>query len=49
MPTPEQMRTCFILGYWATNRIDERTKNIVILAGEETEILIYPNGKWRYL
>lgn len=57
MPTPEQMRTSFILTYWATKmylpiyliRIDERTKDVVILAGEETEILIYPNGKWRYL
>jgi hypothetical protein len=57
MPTPEQMRTCFILSYWATKmylpiyliRIDERTKDVVILAGEETEISIYPNGKWRYL
>ncbi|MEH2052768.1 DUF6888 family protein [Nostoc sp.] len=44
MPTPEQMRTCFVLGYWATKmylpiyliRIDERTKDVVILAGEET-------------
>ncbi|MBD2239540.1 hypothetical protein H6G35_23495 [Aulosira sp. FACHB-113] len=57
IPTQEQMRTCFILGYWATKmylpiyliRIDERTRDVVILAGEETEILIYPNGKWRYL
>ncbi|WP_442949589.1 DUF6888 family protein [Nostoc sp.] len=57
MPTPEQMRTCFILAYWATKmylpiyliRIDERTKDVVILTGKETEILIYPNGKWRYL
>jgi hypothetical protein len=57
MPTSEQMRTCFILGYWATKmylpiymtRIDERTKNVVILAGEENEIIIYPNGKWRYV
>ena len=30
-------------------RVDERTKDIVILAEEETEILIYSNGKWRYL
>ncbi|WP_420485292.1 DUF6888 family protein [Iningainema tapete] len=29
--------------------IDWRTKNVVILGGEETEIVIYPNGKWRYL
>ncbi len=57
MPSSEQMRTCFIVGYWAIKmylpiyliRIDERTKDIVILAGEDTEILIYPNWKWRYL
>ncbi|WP_442937915.1 DUF6888 family protein [Nostoc sp.] len=29
--------------------VDKRTKNLVILAGEETEIVIYPNGEWRYL
>lgn len=57
MPTVEKLKTSFILTFWATKmylpvflvRIDERTKNIVILAGEETEIIIYPNGKWRYL
>lgn len=57
MPTVEQLKTLFILSFWATKmylpvflvRIDERTKNIVILAGEETEIIIYPNGKWRYI
>jgi hypothetical protein len=30
-------------------RIDERTGNIFILAGEENIIEIYPNGKWRYV
>jgi hypothetical protein len=30
-------------------RLDERTKDIFLLAGEETEILIFHNGKWRYL
>jgi len=57
MPSFEQLQTCFILSYWLTKmylpiymiRIDERTKNVVFLAGEETEIIIYPNGKWRYL
>ncbi|WP_416209798.1 DUF6888 family protein [Nostoc sp. LEGE 06077] len=57
MPTSQQLQTCFILSYWITKmyvpiymiRIDERTKNVVFLAGEETEIIIYPNGKWRYL
>jgi len=57
MPNVEQLKTSFILSFWATKmylpvflvRIDERTKNIVILAGEENEIIIYPNGKWRYV
>ncbi|MBD2447269.1 hypothetical protein H6G76_08830 [Nostoc sp. FACHB-152] len=57
MPTVEQLKTLFILSFWATKmylpvflvRIDERTKNIVIIAGEEHEMIIYPNGKWRYL
>jgi hypothetical protein len=29
-------------------RLDERTGNIYILAGEETGIVITHNGKWRY-
>ena len=57
MPTVEQLKTLFILIFWATKmylpvflvRIDERTKNIVILAGQENEIIIYLNGKWRYV
>ncbi|WP_442948970.1 DUF6888 family protein [Nostoc sp.] len=57
MPTVEQLKTLFILNFWATKmylpvflvRIDERTKNIVILAGQENEIIIYLNGKWRYV
>ncbi|WP_442946980.1 DUF6888 family protein [Nostoc sp. UHCC 0870] len=30
-------------------RVDERTGNIFLLAGEENIIEIYPNGKWRYV
>jgi hypothetical protein len=56
-PTSEQLKTSFILSFWATKmylpvflvRIDERTKNVVILAGKEIEIIIYPNGKWRFV
>ncbi|MEH1873927.1 DUF6888 family protein [Nostoc sp.] len=56
MPIVEQLKTLFILSLWATKmylpvflvRIDERTKNLVIIAGEENEILIYLDGKWRY-
>ena len=29
-------------------RLDERTKNLYILAGETIEIEIYPNRQWRY-
>ncbi|WP_442948982.1 DUF6888 family protein [Nostoc sp.] len=29
-------------------RLDERTGDIYILAGDETGILINPNGEWRY-
>jgi hypothetical protein len=29
-------------------RIDERTKDLLILAGEEIEIIVAPNGKWRF-
>jgi hypothetical protein len=55
-PTPEQTTTCFILCKSVTSlflpifivRIDERTRNIYILAGEETGILITRDGKWRY-
>ncbi|WP_373690596.1 DUF6888 family protein [Desmonostoc muscorum] len=57
MPTVEQLKTLFILTFWATKmylpgflvRIDERTKNIVILAGAENEIIIYLDGKSRYI
>ncbi|WP_445301062.1 DUF6888 family protein [Microcoleus sp. D2_18a_B4] len=29
-------------------RLDERTNNVYILAGETIEIEIYSNGQWRY-
>ncbi|AFY49887.1 hypothetical protein Nos7524_4117 [Nostoc sp. PCC 7524] len=55
-PTPAQTITCFILCQNVTSlflpiflvRIDERTGNIYILAGEETGILITRDGRWRY-
>ena len=28
--------------------LDKPTANVFILAGEETEIVIYPNGEWRF-
>jgi hypothetical protein len=55
-PTSEQNLTCFILSQNLTTlllaifivRLDERTGNIYILAGEETGIVITRDGKWRY-
>jgi hypothetical protein len=29
-------------------RIDDRTKDLLILVGEEIEIVVSPNGKWRF-
>jgi hypothetical protein len=29
-------------------RLDERTNNLYILAGETIDIEIYANGQWRY-
>jgi hypothetical protein len=30
-------------------RLDERTGNVFILAGDNIEIEIYRNGRWRFL
>ncbi|WP_390849974.1 DUF6888 family protein [Nostoc spongiaeforme] len=57
MPTPEQKTQLYILCCWFTKlyfhinivRINERTGNIFLLAGEENTIEIYPNGRWRYI
>jgi hypothetical protein len=57
MPTQEQIETCFILSYRLTKMyipiylitVDSGTKDVFILAGEETEIIINTNGYWRYL
>jgi hypothetical protein len=57
MPTQEQIEACFILSYRLTKMyipiylvtVDSRTKDVFILAGEETEIVINTNGYWRYL
>lgn len=57
MPTQKQIEICFILSCRLTKmyvpiylvRVDERTEEVFILAGEETEIVIYKTGYWRYL
>jgi len=30
-------------------RVDKRTGEVIILAGQEIEITIYKNGYWRYI
>ena len=57
LPTPEQLKTCFILSSSVTNlyrqinliREDERTKTIYFLAGEEIELVILESGKWSFV
>ena len=57
LPTGKQGISCIILCQSLTNtftpiyivRIDERTGNIFILAGEDIQIEIYKNGFWRFL
>jgi hypothetical protein len=57
MPTDEQGVRCIILCQYLTGkflpiaivRMDERTKNLFILAGDSIEIEVYRNGLWRYL
>ena len=57
LPTKEQLITCFILSasvttmYKAINliRLDERTKEIYLLAGEEIELIIFENGYWSFV
>jgi hypothetical protein len=55
-PTSAQESKCFILCHNLTSkyvsihivRLDERTGEIYILAGQETEIMISRKGEWRY-
>ncbi|WP_390610029.1 DUF6888 family protein [Acaryochloris marina] len=57
MPTANQGIMCVTLCQSLTNsfmpifvvRLDERTGNVFILAGDNIEIEIYPNGRWRFL
>jgi hypothetical protein len=56
-PTPEQTRECYRVCSELTKmfisvhivRLDERTGEIYILAGDGLQALIRPNGKVRYL
>jgi hypothetical protein len=57
VPTAEQGIRSVILCQSLTNtfipiwvlRMDERTGNVFILAGDNIEIEIYRNGLWRFL
>ncbi|WP_407682442.1 DUF6888 family protein [Pseudocalidococcus azoricus] len=57
MPTAEQAIRCVILCQCLTNtftpifvlRLDERTGNLFLLAGDNIEIKIYRNGLGRFL
>jgi hypothetical protein len=56
-PTAEQGITCIRLCQSLANtftpifvvRLDERTGNVFVLAGDNIEIEIYRNGRWRFL
>ncbi|WP_442935816.1 DUF6888 family protein [Nostoc sp.] len=56
MPTAEQTLQCFLLCRRLTMmyrpvyliRLDERTGEVVIIAGEETEIAIQRDRKWTF-
>jgi hypothetical protein len=57
MPTREQLKVYFDLTanltkmYVSVNlgTVDKRIGNVVILAGQEIEIVIYPNGYWIFV
>lgn len=57
LPTLEQIKTCFVLSVGVTSmyqsinliRVDERTREIYFLAGEEIELVIFENGKWSFV
>ena len=57
LPTTEQLKTCFVISASITTmyqtisliRIDERTKVIYFLAGEEIELVILENGEWSFV
>jgi hypothetical protein len=56
MPTSEQALRCFLLCQQLTNyyqtiilvTLDSRIGNAVVLAGEEIDISVRPDGTWRF-
>ncbi|BAZ10836.1 hypothetical protein NIES4071_26600 [Calothrix sp. NIES-4071] len=57
MPTREQLKTYFDLTTDLTKMyvpinlgtLDGRTGDVFVLAGQEIEILIYPDGNWKFI
>jgi hypothetical protein len=56
LPTGEQGKSCVRVCQYLTNfyrpielvRFDERTGIVYIFAGEELQVVIYRDGKWRF-
>jgi hypothetical protein len=56
LPTGEQGKSCIRVCQYLTNfyrpielvRFDERTGIVYIFAGEELQVVIYRDGKWRF-
>jgi hypothetical protein len=57
MPTTAQALKCFQICCYLTSKycsidlvtLDKRTGNVIILAREEINIEIEPNGEWRFV
>ena len=57
LPTSEQIKTCFVLSVGLTKmyqsinliRVDERTKEIYFLVGEEIELVIFENTSYKFI
>ncbi len=57
LPTAQQTFRCFLLYQELTGihlsidlvRLDERRQTVILLAGQEILIEIYPNGNWRFI
>ncbi|AFY33504.1 hypothetical protein Cal7507_3092 [Calothrix sp. PCC 7507] len=56
LPTGEQEKSCIRVCQYLTNfyrslelvRFDERTGIVYIFAGEDLQVVIYRDGKWRF-
>jgi hypothetical protein len=56
-PTNEQAQACLHVCQWLSNcykdihlfRFDRQTGDVYILAGDELEIIVPPNGLWEFI